>query len=154
MNRVYKVIYNRARNLYQVVSEITHSRGKARTVTARQRHERLTTSILIALLAMGTSLPVGWAADPAVSTAVTKDDANAVSGGAVYTEVRPTDDTNTTYVKSTKTTADNLTALDTKADKTDLEAKADKTELDAKANTSLDNLTDNGKQVIQALLNI
>ena len=57
MNRVYKVIYNRARNLYQVVSEITHSRGKARTVTARQRHERLTTSILIALLAMGTSLP-------------------------------------------------------------------------------------------------
>lgn len=129
---------------------------------------------------MGTSLPVGWAADPAVSTAVTKDDANAVSGGAVYTEVRPTDDTNTTddtnatYVKSTKTTADNLTALDTqvkqntdaiaqkadttvldtKADKTDLEAKADKTELDAKANTSLDNLTDNGKQVIQALLNI
>lgn len=62
MNRVYKVIYNRARNLYQVVSEITHSRGKARTVTARQRHERLTTSILIALLAMGTSLPVGWAA--------------------------------------------------------------------------------------------
>lgn len=174
MNRVYKVIYNRARNLYQVVSEITHNRGKARTVTARQRHERLTTSILIALLAMGTSLPVGWAADPAVSTAVTKDDANAVSGGAVYTEVRPTDDTNTTYVKSTKTTADNLTALDTqvkqntdaiaqkadttaldtKADKTDLEAKADKTELDAKANTSLDNLTDNGKQVIQALLNI
>lgn len=90
MNRVYKVIYNRARNLYQVVSEITHSRGKARTVTARQRHERLTTSILIALLAMGTSLPVGWAADPAVSTAVTKDDANAVSGGAVYMEVRPT----------------------------------------------------------------
>ena len=181
MNRVYKVIYNRARNLYQVVSEITHSRGKAQTVTVRQRQERLTTSILIALLAMGTSLPVGWAANPAVSTAVTKDDANAVSGGAVYTEVRPTDDTNTTYVKSTKTTADNLaaldtqvkqntdqvkqntnaiaqkadtTALDTKADKTDLEAKADKTELDAKANTSMDNLTDAGKQAIQALLDI
>lgn len=69
MNRVYKVIYNRARNLYQVVSEITHSRGKARTVTARQRHERLTTSILIALLAMGTSLPVGWAADTTVADA-------------------------------------------------------------------------------------
>lgn len=69
MNRVYKVIYNRARNLYQVVSEITHSRGKARTVTARQRQERLTTSILIALLAMGTSLPVGWAADTTVADA-------------------------------------------------------------------------------------
>lgn len=69
MNRVYKVIYNRARNLYQVVSEITHSRGKARTVTARQRQERLTTSILIALLAMGTSLPVGWADDTTVADA-------------------------------------------------------------------------------------
>lgn len=73
MNRVYKVIYNRARNLYQVVSEITHSRGKARTVTARQRHERLTTSILIALLAMGTSLPVGWAADTAGTTTTATD---------------------------------------------------------------------------------
>lgn len=157
MNRVYKVIYNRARNLYQVVSEIVHSRGKTKSLTAQHQHERLTTAILIALFAMGTSLPV--------SAAVTKDDANAVSGGAVYTEVQPTESTNTTYVKSDKTTAENLTALDTqvkhnadaivqKADKTDLAAKADKTELDAKANTSLDNLTDNGKQVIQALLNI
>lgn len=62
MNRVYKVIYNRARNLYQVVSEIVHSRGKTKSLTAQHRHDRLTTSILIALFAMGTSLPVGWAA--------------------------------------------------------------------------------------------
>lgn len=34
MNRVYKVIYNRARNLYQVVSEIVHSRGKTKSLTA------------------------------------------------------------------------------------------------------------------------
>lgn len=169
MNRVYKVIYNRARNLYQVVSEIVHSRGKTKSLTAQHRHERLTTAILIALFAMGTSLPVGWA-DPAVSTEVTKDDANAVSSGAVYTEVRPTDDMNTKYVKSKQTTADNLKALDTqvkqnadaiaqKADTTALDAKADKTDLAAKANISLDNisldnLSDNGKQVIQALLNI
>ena len=174
MNRVYKVIYNRARNLYQVVSEIVHSRGKTKSLTAQHQHERLTTAILIALFAMGTSLPVGWAADSTVSTAVTEDDANAVSGGAVYTEVQPTESTNTTYVKSDKTTAENLTALDTqvkqntdaiaqkadttaldaKADKTDLAAKADKTELDAKANTSMDNLTDAGKQAIQALIAI
>lgn len=169
MNRVYKVIYNRARNLYQVVSEIVHSRGKTKSLTAQHQHERLTTAILIALFAMGTSLPVGWA-DPAVSTEVTKDDANAVSSGAVYTEVRPTDDTHTKYVNSKQTTAENLTALDTqvkqntdaiaqKADTTALDAKADKTDLAAKANISLDNisldnLSDNGKQVIQALLNI
>ena len=69
MNRVYKVIYNRARNLYQVVSEIVHSRGKTKSLTAQHRHERLTTSILIALLAMGPSLPVGWADDTTVADA-------------------------------------------------------------------------------------
>ncbi len=170
MNRVYKVIYNRARNLYQVVSEIVHSRGKTKSLTAQHQHERLTTAILIALFAMGTSLPVGWAdepttADTTVSTSVRKDNANAVSGGEVYNEVRPTDDTNTKYVKSTKTTAENLTALDTqvkqntdaiaqKADTTALDAKADKTDLAAKANISLDNLNNKGKEAIQALLDI
>lgn len=69
MNRVYKVIYNRARKLYQVVSEIVHSRGKTKSLTAQHRHDRLTTSILIALFAMGTSLPVGWAADTTVADA-------------------------------------------------------------------------------------
>lgn len=69
MNRVYKVIYNRARNLYQVVSEIVHSRGKTKSLTAQHQHERLTTAILIALFAMGTSLPVGWAADTTVADA-------------------------------------------------------------------------------------
>ena len=69
MNRVYKVIYNRARNLYQVVSEIVHSRGKTKSLTAQHRHDRLTTSILIALFAMGTSLPVGWAANTTVADA-------------------------------------------------------------------------------------
>lgn len=162
MNRVYKVIYNRARNLYQVVSEIVHSRGKTKSLTAQHQHERPTTAILIALFAMGTSLPVGWAADTA-STTVTQGDANAVSGGAVYTEVRPTTDAN--YVKSGQSTAQNLATLDTqvkqnadaiaqKADTTALDAKADKTDLDAKANTSMDNLTDAGKQAIQALLDI
>ena len=73
MNRVYKVIYNRARNLYQVVSEIVHSRGKTKSLTAQHRHERLTTSILIALFAMGTSLPVGWAADTAGTTTTATD---------------------------------------------------------------------------------
>ena len=66
MNRVYKVIYNRARNLYQVVSEIVHSRGKTKSLTAQHQHERRTTAILITLFAMGTSLPVGWAADAKV----------------------------------------------------------------------------------------
>lgn len=82
MNRVYKVIYNRARNLYQVVSEIVHSRGKTKSLTAQHRHERLTTSILIALFAMGTSLPVGWA-DDTTGTATTATDQTTVEDAKV-----------------------------------------------------------------------
>ncbi|WP_278504485.1 ESPR-type extended signal peptide-containing protein [Mitsuokella multacida] len=82
MNRVYKVIYNRARNLYQVVSEIVHSRGKTKSLTAQHRHDRLTTSILIALFAMGTSLPVGWA-DDTTGTATTATDSTPVEDAKV-----------------------------------------------------------------------
>lgn len=78
MNRVYKVIYNRARNLYQVVSEIVHSRGKTRSLTAQHQHERLTTAVLIALLTMSTSLPVSWA-DPTPADPTTSELANALA---------------------------------------------------------------------------
>lgn len=83
MNRVYKVIYNRARNLYQVVSEIVHSRGKTKSLTAQHRHGRLTTSILIALFAMGTNLPVGWTAADTAGTTTTATDPTPVEDAKV-----------------------------------------------------------------------
>ena len=51
---------------------------------------------------------------------IAKDNAHLVTGGTIYTEVRPTDGT---YVKTTNTTASNLNALDTQT-KTNTDAIA------------------------------
>ena len=54
---------------------------------------------------------------------ITKDNAHLVTGGTIYTEVRPT---NGTYVKTSNTTAGNLSALDTQI-KTNTDAIANNT---------------------------
>ena len=154
MNRVYKVIYNRARNLYQVVSEIVHSRGKTKSLTAQHQHERLTTAILIALFAMGTSLPVGWAADTndtptAMPDTTTVGDAkvdasnlsdenktawrNALGVGTITSGTYTTDDT---------TVAGNLSKLDTQVNKLDTQVKKNAADLSTLSNTVSTNNTD------------
>lgn len=179
MNRVYKVIYNRARNLYQVVSEIVHSRGKTKSLTAQHQHERLTTAILIALFAMGTSLPVGWAADTndtptAMPDTTTVGDAkvdasnlsdenktawrNALGVGTITSGTYTTDDT---------TVAGNLSKLDTQVKKnaadlstlsntvstnnTDLNTKITSITSDITRLEDLSNITPAGKKVITGL---
>ena len=146
MNRVYKVIYNRARNLYQVVSEIVHSRGKTKSLTAQHQHERLTTAILIALFAMGTSLPVGWAAGT--------NDTNDTT-------------TDTTTVGDAKVDASNLSAENKTAwrnalgvstlsntvstNNTDLNTKITSITSDITRLEDLSNIKDAGKKVITGL---
>ena len=61
---------------------------------------------------------------------IIKDNAHLVTGGTIYTEVRPTDGT---YVKTANTTAGNLNALDTQT----------KTNTDAIANIKTGNFFDN-----------
>lgn len=60
MNRTYKVIYNRTRHLYQVVSELAKSRGKSDSLvtaaTAADKHLRR--AVVMALLAMSVSVPI------------------------------------------------------------------------------------------------
>lgn len=60
MNRTYKVIYNRTRHLYQVVSELAKSRGKSDSLvtaaTAADKHLRW--AVVMALLAMSVSVPI------------------------------------------------------------------------------------------------
>ena len=68
-----------------------------------------------------------------------------MTGGAVYNEVRPTKDG--TYVKSTNTTATNLTALDTQVTTNTGDITTNKT--DIKNLKDLSNLTDAGKTVIK-----
>ena len=55
---------------------------------------------------------------------IAKDNAHLVTGGTIYTEVRPTDGT---YVKTTNTTAGNLSALDAQT-KTNIDAIAKNTD--------------------------
>lgn len=70
-----------------------------------------------------------------------------VSGGTLFTEGRVSADAN--YVKANNTIAGNLSALDT-AVKTNADAITQiNTGLEGKANTSLDNITNDGKAVIK-----
>lgn len=179
MNRVYKVIYNRARNLYQVVSEIVHSRGKTKSLTAQHQHERLTTAILIALFAMGTSLPVGWAADTNDTPTATPD--TTTVGDAKVDASNLSDENKTawrnalgvgtitsgTYTTDDTTVAGNLSKLDTQVKKnaadlstlsntvstnnTDLNTKITSITSDITRLEDLSNIKDAGKKVITGL---
>ncbi|MEE3453421.1 YadA-like family protein, partial [Dialister sp.] len=70
-----------------------------------------------------------------------------VTGGTVYTEVRPGKDGN--YIKISNTTGQNLTALDEKV-KSNADSIGANTENITKL-TNLENITDNGKTVIKNL---
>ncbi|AVO28321.1 YadA-like family protein [Megasphaera elsdenii] len=76
---------------------------------------------------------------------VTSGNTGLMTGGAVYNEVRPT--TDGTYVKSTSTTAANLSALDTQVNTNTGDITTNKT--DIKNLKDLSNLTDAGKSVIK-----
>lgn len=83
---------------------------------------------------------------------VASDDTGLVTGKTVYDEVRPTQDG--TYVVTANTTGANLLALDSQV-KTNSDAITQiNTDLGGKANTSLDNITDDGKTVIQNATNV
>lgn len=168
MNKTYKVIYNRTRCMYQVVSELAKGHTKSATPEMLKslfsKHSGLTRGIVMAVLSMSLAMPVGvavQAADTAgtgetttSSRDTTKADVDAgnigknlktadgsaaatveeitanekawgtaigtgnidapsgmlVTDTAVHDELRPTDGT---YVKSSQTTAQNLTKLDT-----------------------------------------
>ena len=67
---------------------------------------------------------------------IVKDNAHLVTGGTIYTEVRPTDGT---YVKEANTTAGNLSALDAQT-KTNTDAIAKNTDAIAKNTDSIANI--------------
>ena len=65
MNKTYKVIYNRTRCMYQVVSELAKGRTKSETPemlkTVFSKHGSLTRGIVMAVLSMSLAMPVGVA---------------------------------------------------------------------------------------------
>lgn len=210
MNKTYKVIYNRTRCMYQVVSELAKGHTKSETPEMLKslfsKHSGLTRGIVMAVLSMSLAMPVGVAvqaedaagntsgnttstSDTTTSntsdttttdTTVTVKDGAAlvgsgavsvssstdttqntttitiavptdgtveatntglVTGGTVYSEVRPS--TDGTYVKTAKTTAENLTALDT---------QVNTNTRDISGLRNMSNITTDGKTVIKTLV--
>ena len=195
MNKTYKVIYNRTRCMYQVVSELAKGHTKSETPEMLKslfsKHSGLTRGIVMAVLSMSLAMPVGVAvqaadtadtgetttssrdttkadvdagnigknlknADGSVAATVEEITANEKAWGtaigtgniaapsgmlvtdtAVHDELRPTDGT---YVKSSQTTAQNLTKLDTRVGMN----TGDITNL-----KNLSNLTEAGQKAIQ-----
>ena len=151
MNRIYKVIFNRNRNLVQVVPEYARSNGKEVSASRHDRVRGLARVLLGCLAALMIASP-GYAADGDTTTTATdhtavvagssqitvipstettengistityttitanptgtiaSGDTGLLTGGTVYTELRPTSGT---YISVGNTTAANLIALDT-----------------------------------------
>ena len=87
-----------------------------------------------------------WAS--AIGTGTIASDSNQlVTGTTVYSEVRPTQDGS--YVKTAKTTGENLTALDTQVGKNTTNISTNTTDISNLKNLS--NITDDGRTVIKNL---
>lgn len=79
MNKTYKVIYNRTRCMYQVVSELAKGRTKSETPemlkTVFSKHGSLARGIVMAVLSMSLAMPVGVAVQAAdTGTSATSSD--------------------------------------------------------------------------------
>lgn len=88
MNKTYKVIYNRTRCMYQVVSELAKGHTKSETPEMLKslfnKHSGLTRGIVMAVLSMSLAMPVGVAvqADDAGISATSGDTTTSDTIGA------------------------------------------------------------------------
>lgn len=120
MNRVYKVIFNRSRQLVQVVPE--YARNKGKTVSeSRKGGIRGLAKVLLSLLAAFMIASPGYAADS--------------TGGS-------TDSGNTTYISDTNTDAQNIQALDKQVAQNAQDIAANKTAADTNTADIATNKTD------------
>ena len=124
MNKTYKVIYNRTRCMYQVVSELAKGRTKSETPemlkTVFSKHGSLTRGIVMAVLSMSLAMPVG------VAVQAEEGSGNTGSG-------------DTTYISDTNTEVQNIQALDKQVVKNAQDIAANKTT----TTTNTNNITAN-----------
>lgn len=116
MNKTYKVIYNRTRCMYQVVSELAKGRTKSETPkmlkTVFSKHGSLARGIVMAVLSMSMALPVG------VAVQAEEGSGNTGSGDTTYisdtnTEVKNIQALDKQVVKNAQDIANNKTSIDT-----------------------------------------
>lgn len=106
MNKTYKVIYNRTRCMYQVVSELAKGHTKSETPEMLKslfgKHSGLTRGIVMAVLSMSLAMPVGVAVQAADMTGNT-------SGNTTSTSNTTTSNTSDTTTTAADTNLSNLT---------------------------------------------
>lgn len=128
MNKTYKVIYNRTRCMYQVVSELAKGHTKSETPEMLKslfnKHSGLTRGIVMAVLSMSLAMPVGVAvqADGTSDTAANVDLSNLTAAGkkvitdnasATVTSSIGTLSKDGNYIKIADLVSSNLSTLDT-----------------------------------------
>ena len=138
MNRVYKVIFNRVKGRYEVVSELAKNGGKASGhsffTTMAGSGGKLTKSIVLALLLLGSSYGVN---------AATVHDGDTLTGSTNITVTK--DDTSNDVVITATGLA---TTADVNANKTDITANT--TQIDAnkkQISTNTTNIAANKQQI-------
>ncbi len=116
MNKTYKVIYNRTRCMYQVVSELAKGHTKSETPemlkTVFSKHGSLARGIVMAVLSMSLAMPVG------VAVQAEEGSGNTGSGDTTYisdtnTEVKNIQALDKQVVKNAQDIANNKTSIDT-----------------------------------------
>ena len=135
MNKTYKVIYNRTRCMYQVVSELAKGHTKSETPEMLKslfsKHSGLTRGIVMAVLSMSLAMPVGVAVQAAdtTDTTTTAADTNLsnltdTGKGVITTEATTVVNTaidnkvgsldaNGNYIQKDASVSSNLSTLDT-----------------------------------------
>ncbi|WP_440339226.1 ESPR-type extended signal peptide-containing protein [Megasphaera elsdenii] len=133
MNKTYKVIYNRTRCMYQVVSELAKGHTKSETPEMLKslfnKHSGLTRGIVMAVLSMSLAMPVGVAVQ-----------ADGTTGSS------PSERTNTSSTTATNTAAnaDSTTTgtLSDSAVKYDTDSNKGKVILAGEGGTTITNVKD------------
>lgn len=125
MNKTYKVIYNRTRCMYQVVSELAKGRTKSETPEMLKnvfsKHGSLARGIVMAVLSMSLAMPVGVAvqADDTPGSSASETTTNTSSTTATDTAANVdsttigTLDANGNYIQKDASVSSNLSKLDT-----------------------------------------
>ncbi len=140
MNKVYKVIYNKKKGLYEVVSEIAGGFTRAASLRHRISKSAALTLAILAGLSWASPLPVAQAVTleqqvAANTTNIATNTTNIASNKTDINTNKSNIATNTTNINTNKTNiASNKTAIETnktniETNKTNIEKKADKTDL-------------------------
>ncbi|KGI89338.1 ESPR-type extended signal peptide-containing protein [Megasphaera elsdenii] len=155
MNKTYKVIYNRTRCMYQVVSELAKGHTKSETPEMLKslfnKHSGLTRGIVMAVLSMSLAMPVGVAVQAEDTTAADTNLSNLTDTGkgVITTEATTVVNTainskvgslgsNGNYIQKDASVSSNLSTLDTQV-KTNADAISKETTDREAAVTSVTN---------------